>query len=1097
MYVSKNGKRSANCGSREQPCGNIADVLLNRHQKISVYLESESSAENEYELLLPLTLFAAVTFKSYPENSSKRPIITTDQPILFIICNNQSFTVDNVDFRLLNEGVLLEIDSDEHLLENITLKNTKIRNDRYTTIKYVHMKSHQSITHINVENVDIPKGSLVEIKGNKHINTTTSRNINIGHLDVYNVNIEKIISFDNTFGRCNITKVNIHDCKIDFGLYVVNSICQICLISIYDTEIKHTAVNVMKHKQKATTDKDAALTVFRKLGRYLKNLPSILETENITETGKNIIKRIQIERCTMTTAIEVSNMDVPFTINSVIIRNSSMKNSVEITETSFEANHVVIVNNSITRNIYQQKRGDLKLDNLIIKYNSKENIKALVYEAGTNTSFTLTNATIEWKNVKNTHPPLVDIYLGDGYFSILNVSIISHSIYGVILLAIEIGNKATSRSVINSLKLDCTRNSNSTYNIEDSIRGKIMYTKCDPCDTNTYTQQKSFNQLGMKKSKSNSNASSFSTTSPTNVSVSMTLFDKVKVLDRRWGFKCHNCPIGGSCKNGIRSSGNFYGYSRSDGTVDFTACPKNYCCSKKQCIDVDSCKFSRVGVLCGSCPNGFQEDLSSENCIEIKKCKKENTFWALIISVTMIVCVIILYLKEILTCGKYIYEKLKAKFKSKVKQEDKNKNIKQTTDRESEEKKDERKFTVSGCLNIIVGFYQIRSLLTVDIGEGYERANTYQEEVTKVMNLYFSFGQEYCPWKRLTPIGEGFIINQLATLLILGWALFILFVYFIKKRIINLFSDKNGDKKNSLSVSETLPLSFSQRVGIGIIRIIMFGYKSVATFAIVMVHCVDIKGDSVMFINGDIKCHTPLQYASYALIILWVIPFPAALMKSYQMYMTDKTITMGQLVVSLIFPWIVVYYWLTRRCCENNNWVKRSSQEESRNKNVRLMLHEMFQEAYRKRKNKDEFVFWETWRLYQRLVLAAVTTYAINPVERICYIAPLILFFHFVYSFVKPYKKNFVVLHWMELIGLLGITFTLVNNMFRSFLYVFEIPNEKPVPQSLLILWILDTFASPIFVPVFMYVWLSIDSLLNRIFDQTTPELFNIYIIYY
>ena len=46
MYVSKNGKRSENCGSREQPCGNIADALLNRTQKITVYLVSESSAEN-------------------------------------------------------------------------------------------------------------------------------------------------------------------------------------------------------------------------------------------------------------------------------------------------------------------------------------------------------------------------------------------------------------------------------------------------------------------------------------------------------------------------------------------------------------------------------------------------------------------------------------------------------------------------------------------------------------------------------------------------------------------------------------------------------------------------------------------------------------------------------------------------------------------------------------------------------------------------------------------------------------------------------------------------------------------------------------------
>ena len=99
-----------------------------------------------------------------------------------------------------------------------------------------------------------------------------------------------------------------------------------------------------------------------------------------------------------------------------------------------------------------------------------------------------------------------------------------------------------------------------------------------------------------------------------------------------------------------------------------------------------------------------------------------------------------------------------------------------------------------------------------------------------------------------------------------------------------------------------------------------------------------------------------------------------------------------------------------------------------------------------------------------------MTTYAINPVERICFSAPFILFFIFVYWYVKPYKKQYRILHWMEVMGLLGITFTLVNNMFRSFLYVFNIPNEKPVPESLLVLWVLDTIASPIFVLPFFLI---------------------------
>ena len=98
-----------------------------------------------------------------------------------------------------------------------------------------------------------------------------------------------------------------------------------------------------------------------------------------------------------------------------------------------------------------------------------------------------------------------------------------------------------------------------------------------------------------------------------------------------------------------------------------------------------------------------------------------------------------------------------------------------------------------------------------------------------------------------------------------------------------------------------------------------------------------------------------------------------------------------------------------------------------------------------------------------------VTTLTINPVNQICYAAPVILFYIFVYWYIKPYKDQFTILHWMEVIGLLGITFTLVNNMFRSFLYVYDIPDEEPVPTSLQVLWCLDLIASPIFVLVFFF----------------------------
>ena len=108
--------------------------------------------------------------------------------------------------------------------------------------------------------------------------------------------------------------------------------------------------------------------------------------------------------------------------------------------------------------------------------------------------------------------------------------------------------------------------------------------------------------------------------------------------------------------------------------------------------------------------------------------------------------------------------------------------------------------------------------------------------------------------------------------------------------------------------------------------------------------------------------------------------------------------------------------------------------------------------------------------MYQRLILVVVTTWVIEPISRICCATPIILSFVFVYWLIGPYKEQLTILHWMEVINFLGITLTLVNNMFRSFLYVYDIPDQPPIPKSLQVFSYLDSIASPIFVLLFMKV---------------------------
>ena len=132
----------------------------------------------------------------------------------------------------------------------------------------------------------------------------------------------------------------------------------------------------------------------------------------------------------------------------------------------------------------------------------------------------------------------------------------------------------------------------------------------------------------------------------------------------------------------------------------------------------------------------------------------------------------------------------------------------------------------------------------------------------------------------------------------------------------------------------------------------------------------------------------------------------------------------------------------------------------------KLILQEMFEESYRLKKNnsKGESTFYETWRLYQRVLLAIVATHCIDPIVRITFMTPIVIFIAISYILYKPYKPEMYILHWMEIISILGFFVCLIYNMFRGFLYVYLINYEYHVPLVWEAFSILDMLFSPIWV---------------------------------
>jgi len=1052
VYIAINGSRESGCGNNESnPCREIADVLFNRTSPITIFLKADRKKQAIYSLLLPLELLASVTINRYGEG--KKPIIKTEQERLFIKRNNGNFIVDGIDFEMNPDGVLLELDFLEN--EEISFKNLKLRNKKQVLLKHqtnilILMTTFQEVKKISAINVRISHGDLLRLDGRLSFKED-KYTINVKTFYASEITVNKIIYVEGH--NCAIDEVVIDSCpEVEYALSFKNTKCKIEKIAISNSKIKQTAISI--HKLVPKNKKYKAIEKKReKMLRYMYYSPERKRHEEHREKNREFaIGYVSIKGNKMTYTFQVSSFNRTYldhvNVGGINVENNSIVSCIDLKAISFKANNTTITNNIFIRSILLHEEGKLILDGLHITKNIVEpTSKALILDVGETGSFQLKNCYIEW-TLKYTHSPLIDMYVGSGRFHIQNVKVSTAAREGVTVTSIEVNRQYHPDAKILDFRINCPSNSQSVHNAERSIRGMISQSKCIPCEISTYTKLSSFLELS-----SNIRNYSFS---ERNFYKSDHIFDGLSL--KRSVFKCHPCPFGGFCKLGIKSAGNFYGQESKFGKVEFTSCPSEYCCSRRECVGIDSCRRNRSGILCGACKPAYHQDFYSKSCVPVESCNNPNSFWIIYVATALVACILLIYMKDIGILLRNIKERscCLSKKESDVRREKEGCPLKtfKSEDHDVSDtdviiigKKTEEQLTISGCFSIIVSFYQIRSLVTFDVSESFNHGNSFQKRMTDFVNLDFNFIKSVCPMKGLNAIVKGLIKNQLVVVAMLLWSIFILSMFYTSQTLLNL-------KRSARKKPDNNSLKFPQRIGLGIIKIILFGYKNIATFSIALFHCVTINGSSHMFIYGEQHCYTWWQILDMFFFVFWVVPFPAALMISYRLYVRH-VIPLRLLVFSIVVPLLAFVFKFQYRSM-NCLYV-----EEENEKAVSKLLKESFEQAYRQCNNKPYYVFWETWRLYQRLILAFVTTFTINPYTRICYMAPLVLSFIGVYWLVKPYKKQYVVLHWMEVAGLLCI----VNNMVYSLLFMFEIS-----PFTFTMLYWLDAFASPIFVLVYFYV---------------------------
>ena len=723
-------------------------------------------------------------------------------------------------------------------------------------------------------------------------------------------------------------------------------------------------------------------------------------------------------------------------IDAIFIESNTFSQLISAFECNVSFNSMKIRKNDVTISMVYLQNSAGKMNTTYI-----ENSDNFMASAFTTTStylgkkyipFEIANTQIIWSYaLPVSSRPIIQL---GGNISLTNVNLSITSLFETEILRyctkdvplLVNGRLKTFSSIyiVSSLFMSCTK---------ARVEHIVGTFRCIPCARGTYTLESE------------------------SLYTSLSFQSKNVTFGKNTNITCVDCPAGANCTESIKSKSNFYGYETKDKKLKFLTCPRGFCCTGSQCTTIKSCNKNRIGTLCGRCIDGYMESFLSNDCISICSCQNFSKFWLVYCIYALILATFFYYMKDSITLIKTAVSNFGRIFKSctKEKENDVQTDTMISIDGAEGYLKKTSHFTMSGIFTLIVSFYQIRQLMSVDVQYKDLTDFSFITFITDCLNLEMVAVtySSYCPISNLNAVSKLFIKTYLptATLLIAS-----LLNYFISE-VLHFFRSSLG-RLSSLKPSD--------RLGVCFIRVLMFSYKSMTSASLLLLKCVDVAGDQVLLIKGDMKCYQWWQIVIAVFFFTWILFFPLSLKVSFSMFMKDE-ISFVKFILCLMVSFAVVA----------NNRINRNvaSYDLKKTRNtykVKEILSEIFQESYRLKTDdpNGETVFYESWRLYQRILLAIAAKFCVDPLKRITLMTPIVLLIAISYFVIKPYKPEMYILHWMEVFSILGIFVCLIHNMFRGFLYVYDIKFEDPITFVLQGFAILDMICSPICVIIYFFI---------------------------
>ena len=552
------------------------------------------------------------------------------------------------------------------------------------------------------------------------------------------------------------------------------------------------------------------------------------------------------------------------------------------------------------------------------------------------------------------------------------------------------------------------------------------------------------------------------------------------------GFRCLPCPRGADCVPAIKSKNNYWGYHASSNPpkLAFTICPFGYCKSPQyNGTEYNACQGKRTGVMCGRCSQGYTEGLWSTYCTHVKDCN-DHWYWVLFLKRIISMATILVFkppfvsycMGQILWFKKGIrtendQDDLELIFYSLGEEKTQQNILLSVTE---ERKQDKRQF--SRLIEIVFYFYQIAQLLlsSSSLKEFFD--TQFLEPVVGFFNFQPSVSRQgfLCPFPGLTP--ETKLVFKIGP--VLGTLIAIVFIYGLHSLICRMRGTVRPVIAPYLQAS---------------IKTIFLGCATLATVSISLIRCVFVAGENRWFYNGNIICYQWWQYASYAFIAVFVIPFMLVLaLVSFKLY-HDK-VTARQFIMAIIFPLPFLLLWLFRFAYPS----VLASVEENQNVNA---LKEMLLAPYRQPddSSKRGALYWQSVLIARRFVLVLIFCIVTEPSIRLFCMTIVCAFVFGCHLKVKPFQN--LMANNLESLSLFFLIILGLVNLFKSVFVGYE-QNIKGSLITVLkviqwletvVLW-LETVVLGLFpAAVFLLVLFAVISFLVRVLFACCRSMLNFF----